>query len=81
MPQDDLHAMYSKYTSGLITIWCYGRVVEGNEGRRMKRKREEAYSKRQEKENKVVTMISKRDTVKCRVHTPQLRLLGSNSYS
>ena len=51
--QDDLHAMYSMYASGPITLWCDGRVDEGASGRTMKRKREETCSRRQDKENEV----------------------------
>ena len=72
---DDLYAMYSKYSSGPITLWCDGRVVEENEGGRMKRKREEASSKRQEKENEVDDVdqdLRKRHGEM--YSTPQLRL-------
>ena len=53
MSEDDLHSMYSKYSSRPITLWCDGRVEEENEGGRIKLKREESCSKRQEKENEV----------------------------
>ena len=52
--QEDLHAMYNKYSAGPITLWCDGRVEEDSEvvGGRVKRKREEPSSRRQEKEMK-----------------------------
>ena len=39
--QEDLHAMYNKYSTGPITLWCDGRVEEDSEavGGRVKCKR------------------------------------------
>jgi hypothetical protein len=76
MSQDDLHAMYSKYSSGPITLWCDGRVVEENEGvgGPMKRKRE-ACSRRQEKENEVDNIYQDlKERQGKKYSTPQLRL-------
>ena len=53
MSEDDLYSMYSKYSSGSITLWCDGRVEDENEGGRIKLKREESCSKQQEKESEV----------------------------
>lgn len=50
---DDLHAMYAKYPRGDITLWCDGRTDEECVSGRTKRKRDEATSKRQEKEEEV----------------------------
>ena len=75
--QEDLHAMYNKYSTGPITLWCDGRVEEDGEavGGRVKRKREEPSSRRQEKENKVHNVyqdLKKRHGDS--FSTPQLRL-------
>lgn len=70
--KDDITAMYSKFLSGEITLWCEGREEEVG---RNKRKREEASSRYQEREEEVEKIyIELKQKHEDKYDTPKLRL-------
>ena len=72
---DDLQAMYRKFASGEIILWCEGREEDGRRGTGKRKRDDLVASKHQEREEDVDNIFSDlKDKHNDRYETPKLRL-------